>query len=411
MIKVYLPLLIISLISGYARAQVPQVDMRIGSMNNIQRPNYPNNENNSFKSLDLDKYNVIAPLEGAISPDQYILGPGDELGISIIMGENLTLPIKITPTGDIFIPSVGLVNVSGLTLNNARKKVKAFIIENAFPSAKVNIALLNIRKFQIQVVGAVQKPGFIEISALDRLDKIILEAEGFHPLAIEYDILVFRNNGQKEKINFLNFIRDGDLEQNPTFLEGDIIKIPFGDLSSNSVALRGQVENSGYDIIEDKETLSQFLNRSIDLNNESNLKNIIVTRSSGKTEQIFSIQPNNFSTFILSNGDIIDIAREDGIMVNGFVQNPGAYSYVPGYSVFNYISMAGGSTKDGSIKKIKILHSDGRNSKNPEAELKRGDVIIVERSTINTLAGNMSILQIVASVLTIYMTYLSSQAR
>ena len=90
-------------------------------------------------------------------------------------------------------------------------------------------------------------------------DKIILEAEGFHPLAIEYDILVFRNNGQKEKINFLNFIRDGDLEQNPTFLEGDIIRIPFGDVSANLVALRGQVENSGYDIIEDKETLSQFL--------------------------------------------------------------------------------------------------------------------------------------------------------
>ena len=145
MIKLNFILLIINLFSGYARAQVPQVDMRIGSMNNIQRPNYPNDEKNSFKSLDLDKYNVIASLEGAISPDQYILGPGDELGISIIMGENLTIPIKITPTGDIFIPSVGLVNVSGLTLNNARKKVKAFIIENAFPSAKVNIALLNIR--------------------------------------------------------------------------------------------------------------------------------------------------------------------------------------------------------------------------------------------------------------------------
>ncbi len=411
MIKVYLFLLAINLISGYARAQVPQVDMRIGSMNNVQRDDFPINQNNGLKSLDLDKYNVVASLEGAISPDQYILGPGDELGISIIMGENITIPIKITPTGDIFIPSVGLVNVSGLTLNTARKKVKAFIIENAFPSAKVNIALLNIRKFQIQVIGAVQTPGFVEISALDRLDKIILATEGFHPFAIEYDILVIRHNGKKEKINFLSFVRDGDLEQNPTFLEGDVIKIPFGDLSSNSVALRGQVENSGYDIIEDKETLSQFLNRSINLNNESNLKSIIVTRSSDGIEKIFSVQPNKFSTFFLSNGDIIDIAREDGIMVNGFVQSPGAYSYVPGYSVFNYISMAGGSTKDGSIKKIKILHGDGTSSKNPEAELNRGDVIIVERSTVNTLAGNMSILQIIASVLTIYMTYLSSQNR
>ena len=46
-------------------------------------------------------------------------------------------------------------------------------------------------------------------------------------------------------------------------------------------------------------------------------------------------------------------------MVNGFVRSPGAYSYVPGYSVFNYISMAGGSTEYGSIRKIKILHGDG----------------------------------------------------
>ena len=409
MIKVYPLLLVINLITGYARAQVSQVDMRIGSMNNVQRNNFPISQNKDLKSIDLEKYNVVAPLERAISSDQYILGPGDELGISIIMGENLTIPIKITPTGDIFIPSVGLVNVSGLTLNTARKKVTAFIIENAFPSAKVNIALLNIRKFQIQVVGAVLSPGFIEISALDRLDKIILATEGFHPLAIEYDIIVVRNNGKKEKINFLSFVRDGDLKQNPTFLEGDIIKIPFGDLSYNSVALRGQVENSGYDIIEDDETLSEFLNRSINLNNDSNLKSILVTRSIGGIEKIFSVQPYNFSTFTLTNGDIIDIAREDGIMVNGFVRSPGAYSYVPGYSVFNYISMAGGSTEYGSIRKIKILHGDGSSSRNSGVELNRGDVIIVERSTINTLTGNMSILQIIASILTIYMTYLSSQ--
>ena len=136
--------------------------------------------------------------------------------------------------------------------------------------------------------------------------------------------------------------------------------------------------------------------------------------ASGKVPAAIHVIPEALDNGIIGkilDGDIIDIAREDGIMVNGFVQSPGAYSYVPGYSVFNYISMAGGSTKDGSIKKIKILHGDGTSSKNPEAELNRGDVIIVERSTVNTLAGNMSILQIIASVLTIYMTYLSSQNR
>ena len=407
MIKVYVIYLAISLILGNARAQVSPADMRIGSFNNLQRQDFSRNDDN-LKSLDLESYQNVASLENAISPNEYILGPGDELGISIIMGENLTLPTKITPTGDLFIPSVGLVNISGQTLEKARKKIKAFIIENAFPNAKVSIALLNIRKFQIQVVGAVNSSGFIEISALDRLDKIIFASEGFHSLAKEFDISIERGNGEKEKVNFLNFLRQGDLKSNPTFLEGDIIHVPFGEPYLNSVSLRGHIENAGYDIIEKNESLLSFLNRSINLINETNLMSIIVTRNENGKDKIYNISPKEFSNFILSNGDIIDIPRDDGIMVNGFVQNPGAYAYVPGYLAYNYISMAGGNTKDGSINKIKIIRSNGTSSRNANTILKRGDVIIVERSTINTLAGNMSILQIVASLLTIYMTYLSS---
>jgi protein involved in polysaccharide export with SLBB domain len=338
------------------------------------------------------------------------MGPGDELGISIIMGENLAFSVKVTPTGDIFIPSVGLVYIAGVSLNAARVEIKKFIIENAFPNAKVSIALLNIRKFQIQVIGAVKNPGFVEISALDRLDKVVLAAGGFHPLAKEYEITINRKNGTIENVNFLNFIRSGFLISNPTFLESEIIKVPFGDVSSNSVSLRGQVDNNGYDIIEPNETLLGFLNRSINLIDNSNLQSIIITRFIGKKEQIIQVPHTDFSNFILYNGDIIDIARDDGIMVNGFVQNPGVYNYFPGYLAYNYISMAGGNTKDGSIKKMKIIRKDGTISRKSELKLKRGDVIIVERSSINTFAGSMSILQIVSSFLTIYMTYLSASS-
>jgi protein involved in polysaccharide export with SLBB domain len=393
---------------GNARAQVPQLDMRIGSMMTSQ-----NNKLNGLDQTDIktiDQYKATSALERAISPDKYIMGPGDELGISIIMGENLAFSVKVTPTGDIFIPSVGLVYIAGVSLNAARVEIKKFIIENAFPNAKVSIALLNIRKFQIQVIGAVKNPGFVEISALDRLDKVVLAAGGFHPLAKEYEITINRKNGTIENVNFLNFIRSGFLVSNPTFLESEIIKVPFGDVSSNSVSLRGQVDNNGYDIIEPNETLLGFLNRSINLIDNSNLQSIIITRFIGKKEQIIQVPHTDFSNFILYNGDIIDIARDDGIMVNGFVQNPGVYNYFPGYLAYNYISMAGGNTKDGSIKKMKIIRKDGTISRKSELKLKRGDVIIVERSSINTFAGSMSILQIVSSFLTIYMTYLSASS-
>ena len=406
MTKLYLIFIIISTFMGNARAQVPQLDMRIGSMMTSQNNKLKGLEQTDIKTI--DQYKATSTLERAISPDKYIMGPGDELGISIIMGENLAFSVKVTPTGDIFIPSVGLVYITGVSLNAARVEIKKFIIENAFPNAKVSIALLNIRKFQIQVIGAVKNPGFVEISALDRLDKVVLAAGGFHPLAKEYEITINRKNGTIENVNFLNFIRSGFLVSNPTFLESEIIKVPFGDVSSNSVSLRGQVDNNGYDIIEPNETLLGFLNRSINLIDNSNLQSIIITRFIGKKEQIIQVPHTDFSNFILYNGDIIDIARDDGIMVNGFVQNPGVYNYFPGYLAYNYISMAGGNTKDGSIKKMKIIRKDGTISRKSELKLKRGDVIIVERSSINTFAGSMSILQIVSSFLTIYMTYLSA---
>jgi len=408
MTKLYLIFIIISAFMGNARAQVPQLDMRIGSMMTSQNNKLKGLEQTDIKTI--DQYKATSTLERAISPDKYIMGPGDELGISIIMGENLAFSVKVTPTGDIFIPSVGLVYISGVSLNAARVEIKKFIIENAFPNAKVSIALLNIRKFQIQVIGAVKNPGFVEISALDRLDKVVLAAGGFHPLAKEYEITINRKNGTIENVNFLNFIRSGFLVSNPTFLESEIIKVPFGDVSSNSVSLRGQVDNNGYDIIEPNETLLGFLNRSINLIDNSNLQSIIITRFIGKKEQIIQVPHTDFSNFILYNGDIIDIARDDGIMVNGFVQNPGVYNYFPGYLAYNYISMAGGNTKDGSIKKMKIIRKDGTISRKSELKLKRGDVIIVERSSINTFAGSMSILQIVSSFLTIYMTYLSASS-
>ena len=177
---------------GCARAQFSQLelDTRIGSMNSSRNIKHAEKEQVDLRTI--DQRNLSVSMERAVSPDKYIMGPGDELGLSIIMGESLTLPVKVTPTGDIFIPSVGLVYIAGLSLSAARSKIKNFIHDNAFPNAKVNIALLNIRNFQIQVIGAVKNPGFVEISALDRLDKVILAADGFHPLAKEYDITITR---------------------------------------------------------------------------------------------------------------------------------------------------------------------------------------------------------------------------
>ena len=74
MTKVYVIYLATSLILGNARAQVSQIDMRIGSFNNLQRQNLSKDDENP-ESLNFDSYKGVASLESAISPYEYIIGP------------------------------------------------------------------------------------------------------------------------------------------------------------------------------------------------------------------------------------------------------------------------------------------------------------------------------------------------
>jgi protein involved in polysaccharide export with SLBB domain len=386
-------------------------EYRIGQLNLLQEEHSIKTGLKTGETIQaVQSFEESFTLEEAINPHEYILGPGDELGINILMGENLTLPIKVTPTGDVFIPSVGVVNVSEMTLTEGIVKIKEYILDNAYPNAKVSIALVNIRYFQVQVIGSVNKPGFVRASAVDRLDRIINRAKGFHQLAKEFKIIIKHKNGKEEQVNHLDFIRNGDLSQNPTFLEGDIIFVPFGNVSYESVSLRGAVKGTGYDIIEPEETLLEFLNRRIKFDTYTDLKSILITRDLDKSESFIRVLPNEFSKFNLYGGDIIDILRERGIMVNGFVQKPGAYEFIPGFSISDYISMAGGNTIEGDTKRAVVYHPDGSVENGEDVLLKRGDVIVVPRTYLGVLVGRLSILQMTSYVLTIYMSYLTAMA-
>ena len=382
-------------------------DNRFGQLN-IFRDNTQLKGDQTIQAV--QSFEETFSLEKSINPEKYILGPGDELGINILMGENITLPLNVTPTGDVFIPSVGVVNVSGMTLTKGIDKIKEYILDNAYPNAKVSIALVYIRYFQVQVIGAVNKPGFVRASAVDRLDRIIYRAQGFHQLAREFDIIVKRKNGPEERINHLIFVRNGNLMENPTFLEGDIIIVSFGDISSESVALRGAVKGTGYDIIEPGEVLLEFLTRRIKLDTYSDLQSVIISRLGENSESYIRVLPSEFSHFKLIAGDIIDILRERGIMVNGFVQKPGAYEFIPGFTISDYISIAGGNTFDGDPNRAIIYHSDGSMEEGGDIILRRGDVIVVPRTYLNSFVGRLSILQMTAFIFSIYMSYLAAIA-
>ncbi|NQV41395.1 MAG: SLBB domain-containing protein [Candidatus Marinimicrobia bacterium] len=375
---------------------------------NYGRIGAPLNEPKIEKKEPVESAVPIFALESAIDSDAYILGPGDEIGLNILTRDLLTYPLTITPTGDLFIPGAGVCHVAGITLSEAILKVQSFVRNNAFPEAQTHMALLNPRKFKLLISGAINTPGFVIVTPLTRLDEVIEEADGFQQLAMEFEVKVLRSNGESEIINFQDFLLDGDLKSNPSFLEGDHVQIPFGSIEENGIVVRGSIEGVGYDLIEEGETLGHYIKRQVVFRYDADLENVTITRLNLKGSELLIIGSERFDETVLKPGDIVNFMLERGVIVNGYVQTPGGFSYFPGYAVADYIALAGGNTYNGNPRAVTISHLDGSIEKGINAQVLRGDLIYVPRTRKDIFIGDMSILSIFTSFVTIYLAFLSA---
>jgi len=217
--KILLNILNIILIMGVARAQntaaYGQTDTRVQAK--------------TFQDKNEEALNLIRPtiiLESSVDPNKYIIGSGDIFGININTIEKLFFSIPVGPGGNLLIPGVGSVSIAGLNLETSIKIVNERISQT-YKNADVDVALLDLKTFKIQIYGAVINPGFAEVKATSRLDAAIDFLGGLHRYADEENITIIRESGEKLNLSLKEYLSEGDLENNPMLKEKDKIKIPF----------------------------------------------------------------------------------------------------------------------------------------------------------------------------------------
>ena len=313
---------------GVARAQIElkfgQFDTRVTDKSFL--------DNGDLK---LNKPTII--LEKSLDPINYIIGPGDVFGININTMEKMFFPTTVGPVGDLLIPGVGSVSISGFNLINSIQLIKDRI-SKTYKNADIDVSLINLKTFKIQIYGAVINPGFAEIQATTRLDAAIQKLGGFHRYADEENISIISSNGVITKISLKVYLIDGKLNNNPQLYEGDKINVPY--LPSH---------------------INEF-----------------------KANVTFKNVP---------------------VLVTGFVNLPGAINYFPGYSIKDYIGLAGGVSELGNVKRAYLIRDDIRSKIDNNEIVIPGDHIIVPEGTFSVLFGKNSFLQNLTALFSIISTY------
>ncbi|NNF06843.1 MAG: hypothetical protein HKN21_08780, partial [Candidatus Eisenbacteria bacterium] len=165
-------------------------------------------------------------LEAAVSGLDYRLGPGDGLVVAIWGPQPQVFEVKVDLEGAVLIPTVGLVDVRGDLLGEAKKKITTKV-NRSYRGVTVTVTLSELRRFQVHVLGQVRRAGTYLATAVDRVSAAVGWSGGLGADSGARRIQV-KNQGEiRAEADLPRFFRDGDMDSNPLLQDGDVIVVPF----------------------------------------------------------------------------------------------------------------------------------------------------------------------------------------
>ncbi|MBA4142642.1 MAG: polysaccharide export protein EpsE [Nitrosospira sp.] len=127
----------------------------------------------------------------------YPLGAGDVLRIQVFQNPDLTTETRVSENGSITYPLIGDVEVGGLPIASAEKKIAAALKDGGFvKQPQVNIILLQMRGSQVSVFGQVNRPGRFPLETLSRVSDMLAIAGGVAPTGDDVAIVTGSRNGK-----------------------------------------------------------------------------------------------------------------------------------------------------------------------------------------------------------------------
>ena len=124
-----------------------------------------------------DSPSTFAPIDLAPAPKDYVIGPGDEIRVQLFGNLDINRLIPVNREGNIIIPEIGVLNVSGLNFSDLVKKIKS-LVNASLVGVEAEISLAKIRSIQIFVLGNSYSPGAYTVSSLSNISNILFFSGG-----------------------------------------------------------------------------------------------------------------------------------------------------------------------------------------------------------------------------------------
>jgi len=265
-------------------------------------------------------------------PEDYIVGPGDQIHVQLIGKSNQEYLLEISRDSTLSLPGIGTFPVTGLSFTELKvdlnKRIKHQLIGvDAF------ITLGALRTIRVFVLGEVEKPGAYSVSGLSTITNALTQGQGITEIGSLRNIELKRSGRLIKKLDLYELLLSGNSQNDVRIRSGDVIHVPA---VTNSVAIAGEVRRPAIYELGSKREIVDVVKLAGGLLPTAHKSMVQIERIEGSDRRLVDIDLTQKSAwhFTIKDGDAINVAsvlsRQDNVVyLQGEVINPGSHQWRP----------------------------------------------------------------------------------
>lgn len=295
------------------------------------------------------------------TPSNYILGPDDQIQVSVYGVQEYNGDLLVSAEGNINIPNVGQIKVGGLSIEAAIQKMKTIMGNGAYAylksgGSKLSVSLSKIRSIKVTIIGA-NRPGTYRLSSLASVFNALYLSGGPTAFGSFREIELVRNSKVERKVDLYRMLLNGDQTDNIGLKDNDVIRIPSYKVR---VEIQGQVKRPGIFEVLPNETLSNILAFASGFTDTAYRASLKVFQQNEKERLVHDLAAIDFDKYQPKTGDVFVASKilnryKNRVTLTGAVQRPDMYELTPNLRVADLIRRADGLKQDAYTDRGQII--------------------------------------------------------
>ncbi len=291
------------------------------------------------------------------TPQNYILGAGDDVNIDIWGASQDSFTETISPDGTITIEGIGVLQLGGLSVSQAKEKVKR-MLESRYQESEIDLTLGQTRSITVSIIGEVEMPGTYTMSAFATVYNALYMAGGPNDIGTLRNVRVYRDGKLMSTVDVYDFLLNGILSGDIRLQDNDVVTVgPYDAL----INVTGKIKRPMLYEMKEGENLGLLLKYAGGFTGDAYTKAVRINRKAGEMYSVFNVSEADFGSFHLMDQDSISVDStlnrySNMVELKGAVFRPGMYQIGEGIkTVRNLIEAADGLT-EGAIAQHAVMH-------------------------------------------------------